>query len=163
MARMTDDRMLPKATGNTADACLEATDATCVFVAAMRSMSRKHEIDNNKEDQINLDKEQKTEIWHSICEFTDGSILMPAKEMNEVLSFVKIALLLSKTNKKGELEVLLSHTVSMIQKILHSSIKKNVESIEVKPKKKESIKSMTTDEGITNDPKKRRHDKIQLK
>ena len=160
MARITDDGMLPKATSNIADACLEVTDATCVVMATMRSILHKHKIDNNEEDPTNLDKEQKTEIWHSIRESTDGSILIPAKEMNGVLSFVEIALLLSKTNKKGELEVLLSHTVSMIQKILHSSIKKNVESIEVKPKKKESIKSTTTYEGITNDKKKRRHDKI---
>ena len=41
----------------------------------------------------------------------------------------------------------------MIKNILHSSIKKNIESMEVKPKKKESIKSITTDEGITNNPK----------
>ena len=159
MARISDDGMLPKATSNIADACLEVTDATCVVMATMRSMLHKHKIDN-EEDQTKLDQEQKAEIWHSIRESIDGSILISAKEMNGVLSFVEIALLLSKTNKKGELEVLLLHTVSMIKKILDSSIKNNISSMEVQPKKKESIKSMTTDKGITNNTKNRRHDKM---
>ena len=122
MARISDDGMLPKATSNIADACLEVTDATCVVVATMRSMLHKHKIDN-EEDQTKLDQEQKAEIWHSIRESIDGSILISAKEMNGVLSFVEIALLLSKPNKKGELEVLLLHTVSMIKNIWTVALK----------------------------------------
>ena len=49
MARMSDDGMLPKATSNVADACLEVTDATCVVMATMRLILHKHKIDNNKE------------------------------------------------------------------------------------------------------------------
>ena len=99
MARMTDDGMLPKATSNAADACLEVTDATCVVMATMRSTLHEHKIDN-KEDQTKLDQEQKAEIWHSIRESIDGSILTPAEEMNGVLLFVKIASLLSKLMKR---------------------------------------------------------------
>ena len=88
-----------------------------------RSILHEDKVDNKEEDQIDLDKEQKTQICHSIQESIDRSILTPAEEMNGVLLFVKIALLLSKTNEKGELEVLLLHAVPMIKKHLTAASK----------------------------------------
>ena len=119
MARITDDSLLPKATRNIADACLEVTDATCVVMATMRSVVHKYKIDNNKAgkkvDIANFELKQTTPCP---TESINGYILIPAKEMNGVLSFLEIAIILSQKNKKGELEFLLLHTVSEIKKLL---------------------------------------------
>jgi len=118
MARITDKNMLPKATSNIADACLEVTNATCVVMATMRSIIHKYKIENKaakKVEFMNYDVEQET---RRLPKSLDGSIAISAKEMNGVLSFVEIALLLSQDNKKGELEVILIHTVSKIKKLL---------------------------------------------
>ena len=136
MARITDETMLPKATSNIADACLEVTDATCVVMATMRSILHKYKIENKegKEvDIINLDVEQKT-TRHP--QSIDGSISIPTKEMNGVLSFVEIALLLSQKNKKGELEVLLLHTVTKIKELLETELHAKTESLEQESPKK---------------------------
>ena len=45
MARITDDNLLPKATSNIADTCLEVTDATYLVVATMRSIIKQYKVD----------------------------------------------------------------------------------------------------------------------
>ena len=137
MARITDETMLPKATSNIADACLEVTDATCVVMATMHSILHKYKIESKegkKVDIINLDVEQKTTRHPQ--SIVDGSISIPTKEMNGVLSFVKIALLLSQKNKKGELEVLLLHTVTKIKKLLEAELHAKTKSLELESPKK---------------------------
>ena len=139
MARITDKTMLPKATSNIADACLEVTDATCVVMATMHSILQKYKIESKegeKVDNINSDVEQKmTQHPQSIV---DGSISIPTKEMNGVLSFVEIALLLSQKNKKGELEVLLLHTVTKIKKLLEAELHAKTMSLELESPKKQT-------------------------
>ena len=139
MARITDETMLPKATSNIADACLEVTDATCVVMATMRSILHKYKIENKEGKKVDDDVEQKT-TRHT--QSIDGSISIPTKEMNGVLSFVEIALLLSQKNKKGELEFLLLHTVTKIKEILETEPHANTKSLE-----HESPKKRTRDNG----------------
>ena len=94
------ETMLHKATSNIADACLEVTDATCVVMATMCSIIHKYKIESNEgeeADNVKSDVEQKRELEESF----HGSILEPKKEMNGVLSFIEVALLLLQQNKKG--------------------------------------------------------------
>ena len=137
MARITDETMLPKATSNIADACLEVTDATCVVMATMHSILQKYKIESKegeKVDNINSDVEQKTTRHPQ--SIVDRSISIPTKEMNGVLLFVKIALLLSQKNKKGELEVLLLHTVTKTKKLLETELHAKTKSLQLESPKK---------------------------
>ena len=146
MARITDKNMLPKATSSIADACLEVTDATIVVMATMRSILHKYKIKNkeNKEanevDVINYDLEHET---RRLPESIARSISIPAKEINKVLSFVEVALLLSQDNKKRELEVVLINTVSKIKKLLETELPGETKHKPLEEEKTGSLKKRT--------------------
>ena len=53
MAMIDDHKKLPRATSNTANACLEVTDATCVVVATIRATIKRHNSDSGNNDNDN--------------------------------------------------------------------------------------------------------------
>ena len=125
-----DKNFLPKATSNISDACLEVTDATCVVVATMRSIIRKQIMDT-KIDGANItpshenitEKREKRkgidesgQANHEIV--GNDTVPITSKQINEILSFVEIALVLSQSNKKQAVEDILTHAAAIIEKIL---------------------------------------------
>ena len=49
MATIADHEKLPRATSNAANACLEVTDATCVVMATVRAMIKRHNLHQMKQ------------------------------------------------------------------------------------------------------------------
>ena len=128
MARITDDNLLPKATSNIADACLEVTDATCLVMATMRSIIKQYKVDANHDsrdakirrldDKIVSDKNCPTSditINDTKC---SPSIMIRREEINAILSYIEVALLMSRNNKNTQLECLLDQATSLLKKII---------------------------------------------
>jgi len=134
MARITDDKLLPKATSNVADACLEVTDATCLVMATMRSIVKQYKVDAYHEDsrdakirrlddKIDVDTDKNCSTWlpdRTIIETTPStSILISREEISAILSYVEVALLMSRKNKNTQLECLLDQATSLLKKIIN--------------------------------------------
>ena len=127
-----DKKILPKATSNISDACLEVTDATCVVVATMRSIIRKQIMDTKidganiapSHENITEKHDKKKEIdesgqaYHELV--GNDTVPITSKQINEILSFVEIALVLSQANKKQAVEDILTHAAAIIEKILET-------------------------------------------
>ena len=104
MATITDHEKLPKATSNTANACLEVTDATCVVMATMRAIIKRQ----NSESE-NIDEDDKFDC-QTRDRFLNGKsipVLVPNDDVFCVMSHVELALLMSWQKRGGEVEHLL--------------------------------------------------------
>ena len=129
MARITDDNLLPKATSNIADACLEVTDATCLVMATMRSIIKQYKVDASHDsrdvkirrldDKMFNDKNSKKPDTTMKDSKPSTSILIPREEMSAILSYVEVALLMSRNNKNTQLECLLDQATSLLKKIIN--------------------------------------------
>ena len=128
MARITDNKLLPKATSNVADACLEVTDATCLVMATMRSIVKQHKVDadhddsrdakiSRLDDKIDVGTDNNRPTWLDTTHST--SILISREELSAILSYVEVALLMSRDNKNTQLECLLDQATSLLKKIIN--------------------------------------------
>lgn len=107
LAKLTDDKTLPKSTSGIASACLEVTDATCAIMAEMRPIIYDPPIvDKNKNIIFDLNKEAVTE-------------LPPSKNKTErnTLTIMELALSLSKFKKEEEIAHVLEQAISMMKSI----------------------------------------------
>lgn len=153
MATITDHEKLPKATSNIANACLEVTDATCVVMATMRAIIKRQ----NSESE-NIDEDDKFDC-QTRDRFLNGKsipVLVPNDDMFCVMSYVELALLMSRQKRGGEVEHLLRHAMSMIKNAIKDDHNTNVE--EVAKKGNDS-----NEKGVKNTPTKLAKSKNQSK
>ena len=117
MATITDHEKLPKATSNTANACLEVTDATCVVMATMRAIVKRQKMESGNIEQ---DDALNCQTINLIVDRKNSRVCVPNNDMLCVLSCIELALSMSQKQRGSEVEHLLRHAICMIKNAIET-------------------------------------------
>ena len=109
MATIANQKKLPKATGNAANACLEVTNATCVVMAPVCVGIKRHNLESEK---IDNDGKCDCQTRDRFINSKNIPVLVPNDNVFCVLPCAELMLLMSWQKRGGEVEHLLQHAMS---------------------------------------------------